>query len=191
MSTQHLHRRVGKIKGPLHIRYEGKIAFVTLVDGNVAIVDAENAERVAAGTWSTRTANGRIAQVFYTKHSQIMTLTRFITGCGSDERVYVNNGDLLDNRMENFTVVKWGGDHVKYRRGGGGNYHRKPVEAGDVSEFKGVKYVGGSRNPYQAYVEIDGALKVVGNYLTAEAAAAARDCAAFSYYGEDFADSNL
>jgi hypothetical protein len=69
---------------------------------------------------------------------------------------------------------------------GGPGIHEAPKEAKMVPhDFKGVRFVGG-RNPYQAYVGD----RIIGRYLTPEAAAAAYDVATFEAYGED-AEVNL
>lgn len=144
--------------------------------GETILLDRDSAEEFSIFIWRFRCDrfNRRVIRGgSYAERS----LARLIAKPEPGQKLYVINSNPLDLRRSNLSTQA--PDKL---------FSKKKTAAED---FKGVRNVGSSRNPYQAFVEVAGVTKVVGNYATLEAAAAARDCAVLELFGEDYQDLNL
>jgi hypothetical protein len=156
----------------------GDITWIPLTQGRFAIIDTVDFERVAAHSWSLKR---NTQDVFYAKatiNGKTVMLHRFIMNATADyPDIDHANLDGLDNRRCNLRFCT-NGQNQQNRRGMSKN----------PAGFKGVTYRR-HRNKYQARIRIEGQLKHLGNFSTAEAAAMVYDKAAAEHHGK-FARTN-
>ena len=160
---------------------------VPLTRGYVAIVDADDYEKVAAFSWQAKIdrskhdgsiirvyAHGRVGQ--YANGKPMMAkMHRVILGL-TDSRIDCDhkNHDGLDNRRENLRVCTRSQN----------NHNRRPKRW----KFKGVSPTYGGKR-WRATIRANGKQMHLGAFRTIEEAAAAYDKAALRYFGE-FAQTN-
>lgn len=155
------------------------LVWILLQTGHVAVCDEEDFSKVQGHVWTARvrirsghmdriSANAKIAG----KNAQ---LHRHILNPPDDKLVDHISLDVLDNRRTNLRLA----DSTQNKQNG-----RK--YRGSAVGYKGVSIQNGV---YVASIRIDTQLKYLGQYKTAEAAAAAYNRAAQEYFG-DFARLN-
>jgi hypothetical protein len=146
------------------------VGFVSLPDGTVAIVDAEDINRVSRHKWKHH-ENGKGGS--YCRRSSLhgnVWLHRFIINAQPGTEVDHINGDGLDCRKSNLRITD--------RRGNAQN--RKPRK--DGSGLKGVSRRHDAS--FRAAIRVDGRKIHLGYFHTAPEAALAYDRAALQHYGE-------
>lgn len=103
-------------------------------------------------------------------------LHRLITGALAGDIVDHVNGNGLDNRRENLRICT-PAENARNRR----RWERAPTE------FKGITR---RRGKWRAQICVDGRVRTIGEFKTAEEAARAYDAAARTHFGE-FARTNF
>lgn len=150
-----------------------------LTQGQFAIIDEQDAPRVAKHKWFAR--KERIIWYAYTNvvikgHRTVITLHRFLLDFPSGLTVDHINGNGLDCRRSNLRVCT-NTENVR-------NMKRRKDNA---SGFKGVNLHKGR---WRAYITIDGHQKSLGYYDSPADAARAYDSAALIHFGQ-FARTNF
>ncbi|AWN50369.1 AP2 domain-containing protein [Methylobacterium sp. 17Sr1-1] len=154
------------------LRIEGDVAYVPLTRGMVAIIDAEDAERVGRRSWHYANPGNRANGYAYTQHTDPETgakrkiaLHRFVMG--------EPRGDI-DHRFGNTLDCRKG---MLRRATHRQNMHNQGVAKNNTSGFKGVFWVT-SINRFRAKIVVDNQTVYLGTYATAEEGARAYDVAA-------------
>ena len=137
--------------------------------GHVVLIDDEDEEIVREHHWYANVKNeGRIVYAYCDKLK--MKLGRFLLRPEPHLRVIYLNGNALDCRRENLSVV----EHFKSTRHRG----KKPYSR---TGFRGV-YVAHSGR-YRAIIRANAVRHCLGTYDDPEDAAIAYDLAAYEFYG--------
>jgi hypothetical protein len=145
-----------------------------LSKGYVALVDDEDAERVAAVMpWHSSNCDGKV----YARHSYVdqfdrprsIALHTFLTGWSLVDHV---NGDGLDNRRENLRPATPSQNNANRRR-----------SSVNSTGFKGVSLYKRTGR-FRAYLGIGGTIRHLGYFATADEAARVYDAAAVEVFGE-------
>lgn len=147
---------------------------VPLSRGLVAIVDAEDAQRVLAYRWFAQPNYRNVYAIRGIRRADgartTQTLHKFLTGFAITDHI---NGDGLDNRRANLREATAGNNSRNRRR---------PTT--NTSGFKGVHWNKGA-GKWRAAIGLEtGKRQFLGYYLTAEEAACAYDAAAREQHGE-------
>lgn len=148
---------------------------IRLTRGKVAVVDAEDYERVSAFKWHVAPGrNGKWYASSKVRQRKIL-LHRFILGFPSDREVDHRNGNSLDCRKANLRPA------TRCQ-----NNQNHPLRRTSTTGFKGVVFQPkASRiNPWRARIEKERQRLSIGYYPTAEAAARAYDAKARALFGE-------
>lgn len=149
---------------------------VPLTRGYVAIVDADDYERVmAAGSWCANDSS--TSHVVYAQkgvrgddHVQrTVSMHTFLTGWAMVDH---RNGNGLDNRRANLREATVSSNAMNRRR-----------RSDNSSGFKGVS-LRKSNGKWRASVSVGGSRKWLGEFPSALEAARAYDAAALEHYGE-------
>ena len=154
-------------------RVEGEIACLEMVKG-VAIVDAEDAERLSQYWWLIAYTNAKTPYVIRGGfEADLVYLTREIMGTPPEEGLEVLhvNGDHLDYRRGN---LKWVSRSTTLAR--------RPHGWGQVG-FRGVTKARGCER-WVANITYQCQKRYIGSYLTPEDAAVAWDKAAKELRGD-------
>jgi hypothetical protein len=153
---------------------ENGTAVLTTIDGHEVLIDGEDVELLSKYKWQirlgrTRAGGKRTPVVTRYQMSKKVRMCTDIINPKEDWRIEHIDRNPLNNTRANLKVNK-----------------RVTDSYVPPTHFKGVKAIkDGSRNPYEAFIKVGKERIVIGRYVTAEAAAAAYDCAAFEYFGED------
>jgi hypothetical protein len=159
------------------VQIVGRKAFVQLTRDAVAIIDAEDAERVGRYLWRAKRSDHR--QYAY---GAVGTMHRYILQPPAGAVVDHIDGDGLNNRKENLRICS-SAENIRNAR----KYTR--VDARPRSQFRGVTKLTG-RDDWRAQIMAHGVKINLGSYPTQELAARAYDMAARHHFGE-FARPNF
>jgi hypothetical protein len=145
---------------------------VPLTQGFVAIIDAQDADRVLSLKWCARRTPHTVYAhrgAYHNGKRSSQTLHQFITGYALTDHI---NGNGLDNRRSNLreaTISQ--------------NGHNRRRDRDSSSGYKGVSWHARS-GKWQVLIRANGPQKFLGYYVTAEEAARAYDAAARELHGE-------
>ncbi|MDD3961309.1 MAG: HNH endonuclease [Bacteroidales bacterium] len=145
--------------GPVH---EGIYKILPLTQGEVAIVDSEDYERLHKLKWFTKRYKGTCYAAHNNKRGSNLTLMhRYILDpeniCGLD--IDHINGNGLDNRKKNLRLVT--------KRQNGQNQKNRVCK---TSKFPGVSKVKGLKKCWFARICINKKVKYLGHFYTEESA---------------------
>lgn len=146
---------------------------IPLTQGQTAIVDCEDYEKLKQWNWHVRRQENR--QVFYAVRNESgigIYMHRIILGCTGKERADHKNCNTLDNRKENLRKCTCAQ-----------NLRNKVKASGKTSKFKGVS-LNPRNNKWQVFIHINHKNTNLGEYKTEEEAAHVWDEAAKIHYGE-------
>jgi hypothetical protein len=149
------------------------MAQLRLSNGDTALIDDEDLDRVKHRTWHRHFSRGRYSRVVTTfknengKTSYVM-LHRLVFNAQKGQIVDHINGNTLDNRKSNLRIVTPGQSMCNRGADGG-------------RRFKGITYAVGK---YQACISHEGKDYYLGRFTTAEEAARAYDRKAMELHGE-------
>lgn len=157
---------------------------IQLTKGMVALVDAEDYQRVSQRSWYAKPINGKNMDIFHAVSSfsegvyrGVVPLGRFVLdlpyGRGHNmDGLFVKhkNGNKLDNQRKNLQVMSW---REKQR---GVKSHKD-----SISGFKGVVPAQGR---WKATISINGKAKHIGYFDTEQESAIAYNQKAIENYGE-------
>lgn len=132
---------------------------VPLTRGRVALVDDEDYEEVARYKWCYMTAGYAARSVVKEKKRWLLYMHREILKPPKGKHVDHVNGDTLDNRRSNLRLAT----HAENMR------NSKKLSKNNTSGYKGVAFDRSTGN-WKAYISVDGKLKHLGRFSTAEAA---------------------
>ena len=140
---------------------------IKLTQGKVALIDAEDLERVTQHTWSAAWIHYDWRAVAWIDGKTI-TLHRFVMNAQPGQEVDHKNGDGLDCRKSELRIAT-------HRQNNQNAYRVKP------GCFKGVRPSG---RKWRAKIKAGGKDLHLGTFTTAEEAARAYDAAAVEHFGE-------
>lgn len=160
---------------------------IPLTQGKVAIVDAEDYERVSAFRWHATRSSTRNAW-YASRNTQVnhkntkLRMHRFIMEAPDAMDVDHRDGDGLNNQRSNLRIATQSQNHA--------NQETRPGR--NKTGFKGVRHRAGTRHSlrFEAVVFKDGRGVYAGVYATAIEAARAYDAKATELHGE-FARPNF
>jgi hypothetical protein len=149
---------------------------IPLTQGQVALVDDEDYERLSAFKWQVR--RGRYT--FYAQRGvtvsagvqRTVQMHRVILDAPRDMDVDHRDGNGLNNQRENLRLCT-----------NTENQRNKRRYVNNTSGYKGVHWAK-NVGKWWAYIHVDGAYKNLGYFTSKEDAARAYDEAAVKYYGE-------
>jgi hypothetical protein len=152
------------------IEIVGDVAYIHMLHGKVAIIDAEDVDRVKQYCWYTGNKTSlRVGNKY------MGLLHRFILGLkkGDGKEVDHINQNPLDNRKCNLRLVTRSQNMM----------NRTAIRNNTIG-FKGVNFSDRCKLPYRAYIRKDGICYRLGRYATAIEAARAYDKKAIELFGE-------
>lgn len=152
---------------------------IPLSRGQIALVDDDQYERVAAFKWSALKApNGKWYAVRATSRKlgrKMILMHRFILDAPDGVRVDHRNGNPCDNRLENIRLAT----HAE-------NMHNRGPSQNNKCGYKGVCQHGNvnRKKRWFARIRVNGDIYFLGYFGTPEEAARAYDAAAVNLHGE-------
>lgn len=177
-STTHVDRK----RYPLRpFRVDGDVAYLLLTQGHEAVVDAEDIGKLSLFNWQAQVhkyPDGRVRCVRACRSTYsngaltLLYLHRVVLGAPPGVVVDHINGNTLDNRKINLREAT---PKENSRNA------RKRVD--NSSGYKGVSFNKHTQS-WQARIRVDGCLKYLGVYETAEEGYEAYCKAALKYHGE-------
>ncbi len=152
---------------------------VPLTQGQVALVDDEDADRILVhrwfAMWDPSTRSYRAARKI---RREVVYLSTFIIGQPGDVQIDHANHNTLDDQRQNLRVATGSQNSANRRR-----------RSDNTTGFIGV-YWRAERKKWSAMIRVNGVLKHLGYFDLPEEAAQKRDEAAYSEFGE-FATLNF
>jgi hypothetical protein len=155
-----------------------ELATITLFKGGepyaMALIDAEDAERVGPFTWCLA-GNGYVhAHVPGTgrKNRRFIYIHRLILNAPDGSNVDHRDGNRLDNRKANLRLATVGE-----------NGRNRPAPRSSSSGYKGVSWRANG-NRWEAYIQHEGKQRSIGRFANVEDAARAYDDKARELFGE-------
>lgn len=145
-----------------------------LMQGDVALVDAEDYERVAQYSWWVKAHPKRVVKYAAGKvGNKLVTLHRFILNAPKGKQVDHKNHNGLDNRRSNLRLCS----HSQ-------NIHRRNMmKVNKTSKYKGVhRYKNG--NCWCSAIRVDGKRMFLGYFDCEKEAARKYNAAAKKHFGE-------
>jgi len=159
------------------IRVDGNIAFVTLTKGYVAIIDADDVERVQPFSWRALVVHTNVYGYRSLERSHInrkgMLLHRLIMNAPNGFDVDHINCNSLDNRKSNMRICT----HSE-------NLCNQRTRKGTASPLKGVSFAK-CKTRWRARIVIQGVEISLGQFATEQEAHAAY-CTASAKIHKDF-----
>lgn len=158
---------------------ERKAKLVPLTRGHFALVDEEDFEEVSRFKWRALEklrADGTLRTVYAVRSGarrETVYLHRQLLGVADGVRVDHINGNGLDCQRNNLREATPAQNNMNKR-----------MQVNNTSGFKGVSKLA---TCFQAQIQVDGRLRYLGRFKTAEDAARAYAEAAMAMYG-DFAN---
>lgn len=149
-----------------------RIALVPLSQGKVAIIDADDAEKVLAFKWTAMESYPGLWYAYRKDDRKSILLHRFIMGAPDEVGVDHWNGDGLDNRRENLRLA------TESQNGA-----NRGLQSNNSSGFKGVVFHRRCGR-WQARIKVQGKTISLRYHDTPEKAAHAYDKAARKFFGE-------
>ena len=140
---------------------------IHLTQGKVALIDAEDLDRVTQHTWCAAWMHYDWRAVAWID-GKTVTLHRFVMNAGPGQQVDHKNGDGLDCRKSELRFAT-------HRQNNQNTYRVKP------GCFKGVRPSG---KKYRSSIKANGRMIYLGTSDTAEEAARRYDAAALEHFGE-------
>lgn len=165
----------------MHNHNRISFVFVPLTKNQVAIIDAEDADKVLPYRWCLRNKYAgrylRKGEPGYAKPETHVYMHRVILACGDGQQPDHINRNPLDNRKDNLRCATPSQNCAS----------RKRISATNTSGYRGVSRNGGK---WIAYIGHQGERKNLGRFESPKEAARAYDEAAISLFGE-FATLNF
>ena len=159
---------------------DGKTAYIKLTQGQVAIIDAEDLEKICAYRWCALWGPNRESYVAATniyeagKRTYLMYMHRLIMNAQKGEVVDHINGDPLLDKKSNLRICT-----------PAENSRNLPKSSRNTSGTKGLTKRNGK---WIASIRMDGKVKHIGSYDTYEEALSARKEYEQKLYGEFVSD---
>ena len=149
-------------------------------NGSFFLIDAEDFPAVSQRTWSLGKRGYPVSHTSRKMPGGARTepLHRYLMKPEPGYEVDHISGNKLDNRRKNLRICS----HQQ-------NMFNQRIRCTNSSGYQGVSYHKKAEK-YEAYISRDGKKIYLGLFISAEAAAAARDCAASKLYGE-YANLNI
>lgn len=149
-----------------------KCKTIKLTKGKTSLIDSEDFERVSQHKWFARKYQhsdkfGVLGKV----NGKMIYLHRFIINPPDKSLIDHINGNPLDNRKSNLRLAT----HAQNL------YNRKTK---NKTGYKGVQPCNSKKNPFMAYIKIQGKRVHLGQFKTAEEAARVYDTKAKEVQGE-------
>lgn len=156
------------------IRVDGQLAYVTLTKGYVAVIDAADVPLVEGFNWCAKVGKNTIyaKRADYTKPKMLTVLMHRVIaetpdGMDTDHA----DGDGLNNRRANLRVATPSQNNKNQR-----------IRADNTSGFKGVSWFK-PHGRWRAQIGVNGKLRPLGYFITAESAADAYAKASSELHG--------
>lgn len=151
------------------------LAEVPLTRGYAAIIDAADAELVAAYKWSASVRKTRVYAVAYAgggrKAMKLVYMHRLLSGAVAGDEVDHRNSNSLDNRRANLRCVSRSQN----------NANQRPIRGG-TSRFKGVCLCANKFKKWKAQIK-NGACQFSATFYDEESAARWYDDMAIKLFG--------
>ena len=156
------------------IRIDGGLAFVTLTQGCVAVIDAADVPLVEGFNWQAAKRHGIVyaRRVTASPGRKTVQMHRALMGDPGDLYVDHIDGDGLNNRRSNLRVAT----HQQ-------NLHNQRLSRANTSGLKGVVF-NKRAGKWQAQIRFNGARKHLGMFATPEKAHTAYAKASAELHGE-------
>ena len=167
-------------KNEYSLSEDGKTAYIKLTQGQIAIIDAEDLEKIGAYRWCAAWNKSRKLYVATTtkytpgKNNKTIYMHRLIMSAKNCEVVDHINGDSLLNKKNNLRICTQAE-----------NARNLPKSSRNTSGTKGIVHRDGK---WTAYIMMNGKLKHIGNYDYYEEALSARKEYEQKLYGEFVSD---
>ena len=171
------------MKNEYYLSNDGKTAYIKLTQGQVAIIDAENLEKIGEHRWyaawdSTSMKYYAVTMIkIETGKQKTLGMHRLLLNPPSHLVVDHINGNSLDNKIENLRICT----HAQ-------NARNRGKQNGVKSNHKGINKKNGK---YQVQITKDRIKYYIGSYDTYEEAVEAQESAGKELHGDFFRTSDV